>query len=66
MAVDKVFRCDLCGELVAKDKLITVRVGRRDWRPEDYETVDVGPCCQSRPVTFIDDHARKAAEGMVR
>ena len=68
MAVEKVYKCDLCGEFVPKANLSTVRVGDRGMRDEDYETVDVGPECSERPVRELLAHAadKLAASGLVR
>lgn len=62
MAVEKVFKCDLCGEFVTKDELATVRVGLREWRPEDYVVVDVGRCCAGRPIADLIAHAQAQPE----
>lgn len=50
MAVEKVFRCDLCGEYVAAADVRVLRVGTTADRPEACDRVDTGPECDSRPI----------------
>lgn len=50
MAVEKQFKCDLCGEFIRKDTLLVVRVGTLEDRPDAGERLDVGPECQDRPL----------------
>ena len=57
MAVEKVYRCDLCGEYVTRDALKRAGVRGLDDRPEDADTVDIGPCCHTRPVADLLIHA---------
>jgi hypothetical protein len=56
MAVEKVYKCDLCGEFVPRDALRRLGVRTLDDRPEDADQVDVGPCCHSRPVSDVILH----------
>lgn len=57
MAVEKVYRCDLCGEYVAKDALVRLGVRKLDDRPEDADSVDVGPCCYGdKPIVDVILH----------
>jgi hypothetical protein len=56
VAVEKVYRCDLCGEMVARDQLVRLGVRRLDDRPEDADMVEVGPCCGQRPVLDVIAH----------
>lgn len=59
MAVEKVYKCDLSGEFVHKDALRRLAVRTLSDRPEDADPVDVGPCCYSRPIIDVLDHAAK-------
>jgi hypothetical protein len=56
VAVEKVYRCDLCGEMVARDQLVRLGVRRLDDRPEDADMVEVGPCCGQRLVLDVIAH----------
>lgn len=56
MAVEKVYRCDLCGEFVDRKELKRLGVRGLDDRPEDSDTVDVGPCCGEKPVLDVIAH----------
>jgi hypothetical protein len=56
VAVEKVYRCDLCGEMVARDQLVRLGVRRLDDRPEDADMVEAGPCCGQRPVLDVIAH----------
>jgi hypothetical protein len=62
VAVEKVYKCDLCGEFTARETLMVVRVGMPDDRPEDAERIDVGPECRGRLVgellTVYEDRVR--------
>lgn len=53
MAIEKHYKCDLCGEYAHKDAIR--RLGVRTWsdRPEAAEVIDVGPCCCARPILEI-------------
>jgi hypothetical protein len=65
VAVEKVYKCDLCGEFVHKDAVRVARVGVLADRPEDCDRVDTGPCCWGRPIADLVSYAageRKAAE----
>lgn len=62
MGIEKVYTCDLCEESTAKGQLVTLRVGLRDWRLEDYVPVDVGPNCQSRPASEVIAFAKDTPE----
>ena len=62
MAIEKTYKCDLSGEFVTKEELVTFRVGLRDWRPEDYVLVDVGRCCHDKTVTDLMEHAATRPE----
>jgi hypothetical protein len=53
MAVEKVYRCDLCGEFVQRAQLARLGVRGLDDRPEDADLVDVGPCCTGKPVSDV-------------
>ena len=50
MAVEKVWKCDLCGEFVHPDAVRRLAVRKVSDRPEDADNVDVGPECYSKPV----------------
>ena len=56
MAVEKVYRCDLCGELVERGELVRAGVRKLDDRPEDADNVDVGPCCGEKPIVDLVAH----------
>lgn len=56
MAVEKVYKCDLCGEYAGKDTVRTVRVGDRGMRVEDYVPVDVCGACEARPIGSLAAH----------
>ena len=62
MAVEKVYKCDLCGEFVHKDALRRVGVRTIDDRPDAADWVDVGPCCYSRPLSDVILHAARQRE----
>lgn len=53
MSVEKVYKCDLCGEYVHRDVVRRLAVRTMDDRPEDADNVDVGPCCYQRPVNDV-------------
>lgn len=59
MAIEKVYKCDLDGEFVAKDAVRRVGVRIIEDRPENADWLEVGPCCYGRP---IGDLMAKAAE----
>jgi hypothetical protein len=59
MAIEKVYRCDLDGELTTKDAIRRVGVRLTEDRPDNADWLDIGPCCYSRP---IGDLIIKAAE----
>jgi hypothetical protein len=64
MAVEKVYRCDLCGKSVPRDLLRVARVGTPDDRPEDCERIDIGPECGGRPVEdMIAAYEKLRADG---
>ena len=65
MAVEQVWKCDLCGEFVHKDALSRLRAGRIDWRLEDFHPVDVCPACTGKPVSDVLTVAAEMDEGMV-
>lgn len=56
MAVEKVYRCDLCGEFVERGELKRLGVRGLDDRPEDADNVDVGPCCGEKPIVDVIAH----------
>ena len=62
MAVEKVYKCDLCGEFVQRGELMRLGVRKMDDRPEDADLVDVGPCCGERPVIGVIAHAKRTRE----
>jgi hypothetical protein len=53
MAVEKSFKCDVCGEFIRRDQVAVVRVGTLEDRPEACDRLDVGPCCHARPVSDL-------------
>lgn len=53
MAVEKVYKCDLCGEFVPQGKLRVLRVGLVEDRPEICERIDVGPECATRLIAEV-------------
>lgn len=53
MAVEKVWKCDLCGEFAHKDAIRRLAVRTVADRPEDADWVDVGPCCYQQPVSDV-------------
>jgi hypothetical protein len=53
VAVEKVYRCDLCGEQVERGELVRLGVRKLDDRPEDADVVEAGPCCGQRPVLDV-------------
>lgn len=53
MAVEKVFRCDLGGEVMRKDSVKVIRVGTLEDRPDAGERIDVCPDCESRPIADL-------------
>jgi hypothetical protein len=53
MAVNKIYVCDLCGAVTARDQLMRFGVRSLDDRPEDAENVDAGPCCLDKPVSEL-------------
>lgn len=57
MAVEKVYKCDLCGEYAHKDALRRLGVRTYADRPEAAEVIDVGPCCYLKPVSVVLDAA---------
>lgn len=50
MSVEKVYKCDLCGEFRKRDQLIRLGVRTLDDRPEDANNVDVCSTCYDKPV----------------
>lgn len=65
MAVEKVYKCDLCGEHVARDALRRLSVRTLDDRPEDGDNVDVGPECRGQPVGYVIDHGTELRREIV-
>lgn len=65
MALEKVYKCDLCGEFTDKNKSSVLRVGKRDWRPEDCVVLDIGPCCTEKPVSDVLAVAAERDAGFV-
>lgn len=66
MAVEKVYLCDLCGQQRPRAELMRLGVRGLDDRPEDADNVDVGPCCQDKPVSdvlAVGLDARRAVTG---
>jgi hypothetical protein len=61
VAVEKVYKCDLCGTAAQRGELAVARVGTADDRPEDAQRVDIGPCCHQRPVSDMLATARDLA-----
>jgi hypothetical protein len=59
MAVEKVYKCDLCGEFVPKDALRRLGVRALADRVEDTDWVDVGPECHGATVLAVFDHAER-------
>ena len=53
MAVEKVWKCDLCGEFVPRDALRRLGVRTVDDRPDAADWVDIGPECHERPVSDV-------------
>lgn len=53
MAVEKVFRCDVTGEMVAKDDVIVVRVGTLADRPDGCDRLDIGPAAHDYPIADL-------------
>lgn len=62
MAVEKVYKCDLCGEYVHKQNVAVVRVGTIEDRPEACTRLEVGPECADRPVRELLAKAGGMAE----
>jgi hypothetical protein len=62
MAVEKAYRCDVCGELRKPEDLTRHGIRHLDERPEDAENVDVcRDCARGR---FISDlHEIAAGRG---
>lgn len=52
MAIERVVRCDICGEYVAKEDRRRLAVRRDEDRPESAEYVDV--CVEHRKATLAD------------
>jgi hypothetical protein len=65
MGVRKVYGCDLCGQERDRGDLTRLGVRGLDDRPEDADNVDVGPCCQDKPVSDVLAIARDAREEVV-
>ena len=53
MSVEKVYKCDLCGEYRTRGDLMRLGVRGLDDRPEDVDNVDVGTCCRDKPVSDV-------------
>jgi hypothetical protein len=53
MSVDKVFRCDICGEIRQRGELVRLGARLMDERPEDADNVDVCGDCQARPIAEV-------------
>lgn len=53
MAVEKNFRCDLCREVIRKDQVKVMRVETLEDRPDGCERLDIGPCCEARPIADL-------------
>ena len=66
MAVEKVYKCDLCGEFADLRQSSVLRAGKRDWRPEDCVVIDIGPCCAGKPVSDVLAVAAERDAGFVR
>ena len=65
MAVEKVWKCDLCGEFVGTASLRRVGVRTVEDRPDAADWVDVGPCCHDALLSVVLTQAglqRKLAE----
>ena len=65
MGKETTYKCDLCGEFAHKDDLLTVKVGGRSLRDEDYETIDVDKTCKSRPISDLAAVFIERREGVV-
>ena len=67
MAVEKVWKCDLCGEYAKATEVRRVHVRRTADRPEDAEVIDVGPECHGRTVSdvLVLANSKRAESGHV-
>ena len=66
MSIEKVYKCDLCGEFRQREQLVRLGVRLLDERPEDAENVDACLACRDRPVSDVAGAAavmRKAVTG---
>ena len=67
MAVEKVWKCDLCGEFVSTNALRRVGVRTVEDRPDAADWVDIGPECHGRPLsellTIAAEQRRMAEHG---
>lgn len=59
MAVERAYKCDLCGEFASKDDVRRVLVRHVEDRPDGAAWMEVGPECHGRP---IGDLLMKAVE----
>jgi len=64
MARETTWKCDLCGEYAAEDTLAVIRVGDTSDRPEDCDRVDVGPCCQDKPMSAVIHYVSNIRSGI--
>lgn len=53
MSVEKVYKCDLCGEFRERPALMRLGVRGLDDRPEDADNVDVCADCHGKPVSDV-------------
>jgi len=59
MAIEKVYKCDLCGEFITKFEVRRVGVRIIEDRPDNADWLEVGSCCYERRLGDLMD---KAAE----
>ena len=53
MAVEKAYKCDLCGEFCKRSEFRRIAVRTADDRPDGATWVDIGPECHGRPVSEV-------------
>lgn len=59
MAIERVYKCDLCGEFVAKPDVRRIGVRITEDRPDNADWLEVGPCCRKRELGDLLDKAEE-------
>jgi hypothetical protein len=53
VAVEKMFRDDVTGEMIAKGDVIVIRIGTLADRPDACDRLDIGPAAHDYPIADL-------------